>query len=545
MDASDAALLSRYAAEHDEAAFAELVRRYLNLVYFTALRQVGGDAHRAEDVTQNVLTRLARKAAALTHHEALAGWLHTSTRFAASEEMRTERRRARREQEAFAMHATSGDSGNDTEWDRLRPVIDEALAELSEADREAVLLRYFAGQPLAAVGAKQQVSENAARMRIDRALDKLHALLAKRGVTSTSGALAAALANQALASAPAGLAASVTGTVLTSVAAGAVGVGLFGLMSTAKFAAGIAVVAGVVGVGTAVHEHRATARVGAEAAALRDEAATLRAQQARQAGRLRAVEQAAQAGEARAATLEKELAAARATPSAGTGASSSAGASGPVPISVDPMLSDPEYFRLNGEKTRAQLRQKFGALYTALKLTPEQISRFEANRTEHSQAQLEVISSAAARGVSTSDPSVSQLLVDGLMSWDKELMALLGPDGYKLYAEHNRLQTAATFASELAGSVFRTDSPMTAAQGEQLTRLISQETRSIEESSSGSRRVVRRVTDWERVVSQAPAFLVGTQLDTLRAQIEVRRLQDRMIEVSRTAREVAEKKRGK
>jgi len=96
MTADDSVLLERFVATRDEAAFAELVRRYLNLVYFAALRQVGGDTHRAEDVAQNVFTRLAQKAASLTRHQALAGWLHTTTRFAASEAMRAERRRTSR-----------------------------------------------------------------------------------------------------------------------------------------------------------------------------------------------------------------------------------------------------------------------------------------------------------------------------------------------------------------------------------------------------------------------------------------------------------------
>src|SRR5688572_24983159 len=99
MTIDDAELLRRYADEESEAAFAELVRRYINLVYHAALRQLGGDGHRAEDVTQEVFSLLARKARSLRRHQALAGWLHTATRHAARRGLRTERRRARREQE--------------------------------------------------------------------------------------------------------------------------------------------------------------------------------------------------------------------------------------------------------------------------------------------------------------------------------------------------------------------------------------------------------------------------------------------------------------
>src|SRR5688572_4284617 len=93
---NDSELLRRFAEEHFEPAFAELVSRRISLVYSAALRQVG-DAHRAEDVTQEVFIDLARKARSLSRHPALIGWLYTSTHFTAAKLIRTEQRRARRE----------------------------------------------------------------------------------------------------------------------------------------------------------------------------------------------------------------------------------------------------------------------------------------------------------------------------------------------------------------------------------------------------------------------------------------------------------------
>ena len=119
------------------------------------------------------------------------------------------------------MQELTHDSTPATDWERLRPVIDDALHALDERDREAVLMRYFEGRPFAEVGAKLSLSEDTARVRVSRALDKMHALLARRGVTSTSAALAVALANQAAAAVPAGLAVTVTGSAL----AGAAGAG--------------------------------------------------------------------------------------------------------------------------------------------------------------------------------------------------------------------------------------------------------------------------------------------------------------------------------
>jgi RNA polymerase sigma factor (sigma-70 family) len=208
----DSSLLRRYAENRSEGDFAELVRRHLNLVYSAALRQVNGDTHLAQDVTQLVFTDLARKAAQLADHRVLAGWLFTSTRFAAAKLVRGEQRRRTREQEAELMQES--DSTAPLAWERVRPVLDEALAELNEQDREAILLRYLEGQDFASVGAKLALTDNAARMRVDRAMDKLRGLLARRGVTSTAAALSLALANQAIVAAPAGLAASVTGMAL-------------------------------------------------------------------------------------------------------------------------------------------------------------------------------------------------------------------------------------------------------------------------------------------------------------------------------------------
>jgi RNA polymerase sigma factor (sigma-70 family) len=253
----DAELLHRYVADRSEAAFAELVQRHINLVYSVALRRVNGQVHLAEDVTQSVFTDLARKAPALAGHTVLPAWLFTSARYAAAQVLRTERRRQLREQEAHTMHELLGDESSPADWDRLRPVLDDALDQLDTRDREAVLLRFYEGQPFAEVGAALQLTDDAARMRVDRALDKLRGLLAKRGVTSTAAALATVLANQAALAAPAGLAASVTGAALAgaTAASGAAGLGAFlGFMSTTKITIGIIGAISVVAIGTAVYE---------------------------------------------------------------------------------------------------------------------------------------------------------------------------------------------------------------------------------------------------------------------------------------------------
>ena len=91
----DRELIIRYARQRDEGAFGELVHRYLNLVYSAALRQVR-DPHLAEDVSQMVFAKLARKAGSLPEELVLAGWLHADTRLTSLQILRQERRRAAR-----------------------------------------------------------------------------------------------------------------------------------------------------------------------------------------------------------------------------------------------------------------------------------------------------------------------------------------------------------------------------------------------------------------------------------------------------------------
>src|SRR5690349_16977283 len=203
----DIQLLRRY-ADGSDAAFAELTQRYVGFVYAAAIRQLGGASHRAEEVTQGVFIDLARKAASLTRRSEIVGWLYTSTHHAAAKLKRDEQRRQQREQEAHTMQDVLQGSAEDAvDWNRLRPVLDSAMHELAERDRAVILLRYFQGRRFAEVGQLLGMSEDGARMRAGRALDKLHALLAQRKITSTTAALGLLLAHQPVVAVPAGLAA--------------------------------------------------------------------------------------------------------------------------------------------------------------------------------------------------------------------------------------------------------------------------------------------------------------------------------------------------
>lgn len=292
----DAELLRRFAEEGAQDAFAELVRRRVAFVYSAALRQVGGDTHLAEDVTQTVFLALAHEARRLKDRAVLGGWLYTTTRFQAAAAVRSHRRWRQREQLAHAVTTLNNDAPADAEWARLRPVLDEAMYELDERDREAILLRYFDGRAFAEIGARIGLAENTARMRVDRALEKLRDRLAKRGISSTATALGLVLTAQAVGQVPAGLAASVVGSAL---AGSAVGGGLVAgwssvldFMSTTKFA--FVAMAIVAGLGLGIHRlasDRMSGRIAdderrqnIELAALRTENLRLRTDSRRLAG---------------------------------------------------------------------------------------------------------------------------------------------------------------------------------------------------------------------------------------------------------------------
>jgi RNA polymerase sigma factor (sigma-70 family) len=228
----DATLLRDYADHGLEAAFAEVVRRRIDLVYAAALRRTGGDAHRARDAAQHVFTQLARNARKLSRHPSLSAWLHTATRNAALNLMLSDRRRQIREAEALAESAVHAAGAPNPEWERLRPLLDAAIDELPEPDRAAVVLRFLERRGFAEIGATLRVSTDAARMRTERAVEKLRVALARRGITSTAAALSALVASQPLISAPAGLAASLAAQSLAAAGSASFATSLFALMNT-------------------------------------------------------------------------------------------------------------------------------------------------------------------------------------------------------------------------------------------------------------------------------------------------------------------------
>ncbi len=226
----DHELLSAYAQEGSETAFRALVGRHVNLVYATALRQLG-DSGSAEEITQNVFVALARKAPRLGGVETLAGWLHRTTILEAKARIRAELRRQRRSAAAAELAWIQGQG--EPAADALAPLLDEGLLNLRDGDRLALVLRFLEERSLRDVGDALGVNEDAARKRVTRALDRLAEFFRRRGFAVGAGAVA--LLAGTTKAAPAGLAASAGDAGL---AAGGAATGfklfVFHLMSATK-----------------------------------------------------------------------------------------------------------------------------------------------------------------------------------------------------------------------------------------------------------------------------------------------------------------------
>ena len=534
----DAELLSRYAAEQSETAFAELTRRHVDLVHSTALRLMNGDLHAAQDVTQQVFTEVARQAKRLARHPALVGWLYTTTRLMALRMNRTEQRRQAREQEANMMNQLLHDDTLPVDWNRFRPVIEDAMHELDDRDRHAVLLRYFQNKTLNEVGAELNLTENAARMRVDRALDKLRGKLARHGITTTAAALAAVVAANAVQAAPAGLAATISAAAFagSAVQASTLIVATKTIaMTTLQKTIVAAALAAAVGTGIyAVHQ----------GAQLRGQIKSLEDQQAPLTAQIQQLQREREQAAGQLATLREENARLKSgsTPTELLKLRGEVGtlrqravaneAKSNLPSSgLDKMMNDPamkEYIR---QAQKEKLRSMYADLFKELKLTPEQTDQF-----------LQIMGDMASKSMEriTSTGTPNQSAIDALAGLGSQLYTLLGDQGMARFKEYSDEIPARTTVTLLNGQLG--DNPLTAEQSAQLLQIVKAEPADLTKGITGAPdkaflgsqadidAFLQRVAESnQRIVQQAGGFLTPDQLSALNAvltrAIEARKLQ--------------------
>src|SRR5881628_2451798 len=255
LELDDSVLLKEYVEHDSEEAFATLVARHVNKVYSIALRHTR-NAHHAEEITQAVFVILARKSRQLGKQVILSGWLCRTARLSAVTFVRSEIRRTRREQEAHMQNLLN--ERESEVWPQIAPLLDTAMAGLSEADHDAVALRFFDGKSMKEIGAALGASEDATKMRVNRAVERLRIFFTRRGIVCSAAVLTAAISANAVQAAPVGLAVTIStatalaGTTIATTATATVTKAIAMATTPKALIAGIAAVALTAGVGTYV-----------------------------------------------------------------------------------------------------------------------------------------------------------------------------------------------------------------------------------------------------------------------------------------------------
>jgi len=519
----DSELLRRYAEEGSQEAFATLVERYVGMLYGTACRQLGG-SQRADDVVQTVFIDLASKAKSLGQRPVLAGWLYTATHYAASKIQREEQRRQQRESEAQRMHESPENETSDASWEKLKPVLDEALATLNGNDREAILLRFFQAMPFSAVGENLQVSEEAARKRVDRAVEKLRHGLGKKGFVSTSAALALVLSQQTATAAPLGLAAKITtaaatGLLGTAGASTPAALKFFAFMSTSKSIVAVSAIA-LLATGSALYEAKQLQSINADRAGLNQDRAALRSELKTSNNQLTEFEREKKIAQTQIASLQHELEIlkkASAAPGTANRAQKSKGgnpAANAHALSTDDLVTtDPEFQELNLKQEAAGLGLKFGALYRKLHLTPQQIAEFERIELERQRAIFDASSAAKTQGLSVNDANLSAIEKEITLNSSKQMFDLLG-EGINQLGPYCQALDAQDKVNSLAGYLYGTDAPLTLEQGEQMKQILSANT---ETSKYVGLVGTEAKTNVDAVMAQVGKVLSPTQAEIFRA----------------------------
>ncbi len=446
MSDTDLELLARYAGQHAEDAFAEIVRRHLGLVYSAALRQVGSP-QLAEEISQSAFIDLARQAARLKPDTILTAWLYQVTRRTAVDVVRREASRQLRESrwsgttEMNAMNATAAD------WTHIEPLLDEAMHALDETDRAAILLRYFENKSLREVGATLGASENAAQKRLGRAVERLREFFAKRGVNVGTSGLVVVISANAVEAAPVGLAVTIStaaalvpATVLTATTAT---VGKVIVMTTGQKVLITTMLAAAVGTG--IYEAR-------QASQLRGQVQTLRRLQAPLSGQLRKLQaenerlsnQVVQARDSQTlpkAQLEELMRLRGKSGLAQTDAREMAAVKSTLADQTDRLTNATAIGVEMAVKMRMTIAQaRLDLMKKTLDLTDDQTRAIRENMQKHARREMQMVQEAMS-GKTT--PDLRQAVTAERSNQDEEIKALLTPEQLAAYPQFQQAEKTA------------------------------------------------------------------------------------------------------
>jgi RNA polymerase sigma factor (sigma-70 family) len=507
---SDAQLLREYAEQGDDAAFTEIVNRHTNLVYSAALRQVESPDLAAE-ICQQAFIGLARGAQSLlprlTHEASLAGWLCRSARNLWLNLRRDEFRRHTREKQAMEQHESTSETAPD--WDQLRPVLDGAMDELNESDYEALVLRFFKNQDLRTVGQALGVNDDTAQKRISRALDKLRERLARRGITTTAGALSLVIAANAVHAAPTGLTATISSATTfagsTAAATTTTAITKTIAMTTLQKTVITATVAVLAGAG--MYEAR-------RAAQLRDQVQALQQQQAPLTEQIQRLQSERAEATNRLATATAEIAQLKSGQNqaellklrgqAGTLRQQLVSLQAKINLpssGLEKIMADPAMKEMVDQQARREIKLRYADLFRELKLSPERIEKFAV--------------AYANSGLTHSDTDI-----------ESRLRSLLGDDSYVRFKEFTQEVPARTTVKLLNSQLGA--SQLTDEQDAQLLQVVKAEPYDLIYGIEGDLNpaffgaqdqvdnyVQQAAASNQRIVQQAGAFLAPDQLAAL------------------------------
>lgn len=540
-------LLADYAKTGSEPAFRELTTRYVDLVHSAALRLVNGDLHLAQDVTQTVFADLSRLACSLSSDVMLGGWLHRHTCFVASKTIRTERRRVERERKAVEMNALEDHSAANLAL--VAPVLDEAINQLNADDRTAILLRFFEQQDFQSVGAALGSNEDAARKRVNRALEKLESHLKHRGVALSAVALGSTLAAGAVTAAPIGLAASISTIAIAGTAgSGVTTITLLKIMSITKLKVGI--ITAVVAAGVSipwVMQHNTQAKLNTANEALR--------QQTEQREQL-------SAENARLAKLSSQVVS---TPAVSTSspslellrlrgevarlrqevASERQRTNGPSALSG--MKADPAMWKMMRDQQKAGMASIYKDFAKKLNLPSEQTEKLSDLLADNVMENIDHITAVLEKGMSPAE--METIFAGQEAALLEKIQAELGSEGLAQYQEYTRRLasniTAEQFKAKLSGEKEEQE-----AKARQLYDVMLEETRQIlanaglpenfqtlpmlnfrniasETEAEKNLKVMDRV--YERAIAKSGAFLTPEEIGKLEEFRKLAVNQQRMV----------------